>query len=451
MTAWLLTWLWQGSAIALGVAIASRYAPRRNAATRHLIWSAALLAVAYLGWRSTPQFSTPATAAAAAGPIYVPSAPDFLLSVFVGIWTAVALVGLLRLLPALRGVYAARDRCSRFPAAIECRLPLWLQARESGRCAELMLCDAVPGATVLGFLRPWIAIPPSLLETLPIDELDQVILHEYAHVQRRDDWSRLVQAAIVSAVWIHPAALFVSRALSREREMACDEWVIARTGKPKAYARCLAHAAEARMQLRSAGRDLVPALLGTRSDLLRRVDRVLDMRGRASRRVSPGALASAVSVMAVASVYMQGVQLAEIAEIVFPTGHVQQVEPTSFPGPGSQQYEFTVDALFAAPVVASTPLAPAASDISFAPLAPAEPVVQTLPAVAGSNAPLANSRAISGVYAVPEAAAVAHSGEPARWNAITEPSRDIASAATKTGKRIAAGVTRAGVSLARSF
>ena len=38
---------------------------------------------------------------------------------------------------------------------------------------------------------------------------------------------------------------FVSRVLNREREMACDEWVVARTGLPKAYARCLARAAEA--------------------------------------------------------------------------------------------------------------------------------------------------------------------------------------------------------------
>ena len=36
MTAWLLTWLWQGSALAAGVAVALRCAPRRNAATRHL-------------------------------------------------------------------------------------------------------------------------------------------------------------------------------------------------------------------------------------------------------------------------------------------------------------------------------------------------------------------------------------------------------------------------------
>ena len=90
-----------------------------------------------------------------------------------------------------------------------------------------MICDAVPGATVLGFQRPCIAIPSSVVEALTIDELDQVILHEHAHVQRRDDWSRLAQTLLLSVLWIHPAALVISRALSRECEMACDEWVVA--------------------------------------------------------------------------------------------------------------------------------------------------------------------------------------------------------------------------------
>ena len=78
-----------------------------------------------------------------------------------------------------------------------------------------MICDAVPGATVLGFQRPCIALPSSLVEALTADELDQMILHEHAHVQRRDDWARLAQALLQSVLWIHPAAAFVGRALNR--------------------------------------------------------------------------------------------------------------------------------------------------------------------------------------------------------------------------------------------
>jgi Zn-dependent protease with chaperone function len=265
MTAWLMTWLWQGSALAAGVALALRCAPGLNAATRHLVWCGALIGLAWLGLGSSP--APIAASAAHVEPVfYVPTAPDVLISTIVGIWMSVALIGLLRLLPSLRAVFALRDRCVPFPVDIESRLPLWLEAKQKGRRTELMICDELPGATVLGLQRPCIALPRALLEALTIGELDQVILHEHAHVQRRDDWLRLVQTLLLSALWVHPAALFVSRALNREREMACDEWVVARTGSPKAYARCLARAAEVRGRMKAQSA-LAPALFGTRHDL----------------------------------------------------------------------------------------------------------------------------------------------------------------------------------------
>ncbi len=265
MTAWLMTWLWQGSALAAGVAVALRCTPGLNAATRHLVWCGALIGLAWLGWGSSP--APIAAAPAHVEPVfYVPTAPDVLISTIVGIWMSVALIGLVRLLPSLRAVFALRDRCVPFPVDIESRLPLWLEAKQKGRRTELMICDELPGATVLGLQRPCIALPRALLEALTIGELDQVILHEHAHVQRRDDWLRLVQTLLLSALWVHPAALFVSRALNREREMACDEWVVARTGSPKAYARCLARAAEVRGRMKAQSA-LAPALFGTRHDL----------------------------------------------------------------------------------------------------------------------------------------------------------------------------------------
>ena len=318
MTAWLLTWFWQGSALAAGVAVALRCAPQRNAATRHLIWCVALAAVAWLGWAASPYPSPTAVPPSGANPIYIPSAPDVLISIFAGIWAAIALVSLLRVLSGVRRVYAVRDRCRPFPSNIESRLPLWLEAKACGRRTALMICDEVPGATVLGFHQPCIAIPTALVVALTFDELDQVILHEHAHVRRRDDWARLAQTLLLSVLCVHPAALFVSRALNREREMACDEWVVARTGMPKAYARCLAHAAEARVRMRG-GPTLVPALIGSRNELLRRVDRVLAINGKARRSVSIAGAATAVCAMVIMSLQLQTVRgFSEIVEIVFP-------------------------------------------------------------------------------------------------------------------------------------
>jgi beta-lactamase regulating signal transducer with metallopeptidase domain len=460
MTGWLLTWFWQGTVLAVGVAVALRCASRQNAATRHLIWCAALAAVAWLGAASSPHRAPNAVRSSVADVIYIPSAPDFLISIIVGIWAAVALVMLLRVLPALRGVYAVRARCRPIPWSIESRLPLWLEAKTCGRRTGLMICDEAPGATVLGFLRPCIAMPSSLVRALTIDELDQVILHEHAHVQRRDDWARLVQTLLLSVLWIHPAALFMSRALNREREMACDEWVVARTGLPKAYARCLAHAAEARLRMRG-GPTLVPALIGSRQDLLRRVDRVLTMDGKARRRVSIAGATAAACAIVVVSVQLRSVRLEEIADIALP--HVSRPTMTIFSAPATVQVfaagrparassgESRIslgksgkrDTAYGVPVesAAFAPQAQIASaDEPIAPVAPNAPDTANLPA-----------RVLTGAYSSPKAPVETSTNPSSPWRTIAASGVDIAASAKKTSVGVGSALGRAGVSLARSF
>ena len=452
MTAWLMTWLWQGSALAVGVAVALRCTPGVNAATRHLIWAGALVGLAWLGWGSSP---TPVAAAPAhvEAVFYVPTAPDVLISTVVGIWMSVALIGLVRLLPSLRTLYALRDRCVPFPLDLESRLPLWLEAKQRGRRTELMICDELAGATVLGLQRPCIALPAALLEALTLGELDQVILHEHAHVQRRDDWWRLVQTLLLSVLWVHPAALLVSRALNREREMACDEWVVARTGSPKAYARCLARAAEVRVRMK-AQCALAPALFGTRHDLVRRVDRLLKLKGQPRRNVSfAGSIAAALALV-VSSVQLQGLRFAEIADAVLP----------SVARPIIAVYDEATTALTELPVDAelrfnrvrkqpdtpiTAPAAPAAESVSFsAPVAPiglAEPIAPIAPI-----APVP-SVAFTGLYTVADAPVAPSADAGSRWSALGTPGVEIASAAKKTSVGVANVFSRAGVSLARSF
>ncbi len=473
MTAWLLTWLWQGLALTAVVAVAIRCAPKLNAATKHLIWCGVLVALLWLGWSSSPETAATALKGCATGlqpclasarlePIfYVPSAPDNFITTFVGIWMAIALVNLLRLLPGLHGLYALRDRCRPFPPEIEAELPLWLDVKQRGRRTELMICDAVPGATVLGLQRPCIAIPSTLAEALTADELDQVILHEHAHVQRRDDWSRLAQALLMSVLWIHPAALLVSRALNREREMACDEWVVACTGLPKAYARCLTRAAEVHNRIRG-GSLLTPALFDRRHELVRRVDRLLTIKGKTRQKVSFVRAVAAMLAMAVISAHLQGVRFAEIADIVLPqvarpmlaafneTKMVVEEMPIAIRPNGnaapSGRVEPNAPVGPNAPVALGAPVAPGSAPIAPITITSSAPVAPS--PIAPSIAP---SVAFAGVYPVMDASASPSLDSPNRWSALGTPGVEIASAAKKTSIGIANVFSRAGVSLARSF
>jgi hypothetical protein len=384
---------------------------------------------------------------------------------------SVALIGLVRLLPSLRALYALRDCCVPFPLDVESRLPLWLEAKQRGRRTELMLCDELAGATVLGLQRPCIALPAALLEALTLGELDQVILHEHAHVQRRDDWWRLLQTLLLSVLWVHPAALVVSRALNREREMACDEWVVARTGSPKAYARCLARAAEVRGRMK-AQCALAPALFGTRHDLVRRVDRLLKLKGQARRNVSFAVSVAAALALAVGSVQLQGLRFAEIADAVLPsvarpiiavydeattalselpldaelrmnkvrrqadTPTAARVAPAALP----ESLVSSASAALVAPIAPIAPIAPVAPTAPVPPTAPVAPVARTVPSVA-----------FTGVYAVADPPVASSTDAGNRWSALGAPGVEIASAAKKTSVGVANVFSRAGVSLARSF
>ena len=87
--------------------------------------------------------------------------------------------------------------------------------------------------------RPVIAVSPTLLDRLSDDELDRAVIHEWAHVQRRDDLLNVLHVvARVVAGW-HPAVWWLERQLRIEREVACDEIAVRVTGSPKRYAACL--------------------------------------------------------------------------------------------------------------------------------------------------------------------------------------------------------------------
>ena len=456
MTTWLVTWLWQGLVLALIVAASLRSLRFLNAATRHLIWNAALLALAWLGAVSSPYYgepTAPVMASESAGPVfYVPTAPDLMLDVLLGVWAAVALVQLLRLPLSLHRIHALRDQSQPIDPAIEADLPLWLDAKGKGRGAELVVCDAVPGATLLGFFWPCIALPSCLIESLTRDELDQVVLHEYAHVQRRDDWARLGQAMLQPVLWIHPVAAFIAQAMNLEREVACDDWVIARTGRAKAYARCLAHAAGIRARTPRC-EWLAPALFGGRCDLARRVDRLLLVRAHIRRTVSiPVAAVSACTLVILVTQLRTVPLVSEIVATALPyvarpaaSGTTRLVSPE--PPRASARLSTVRQTTLANTSAVDNRPAPSGGIVRVErgePLEPAEPTElhELYPS-------LLSARSFTGTYEVP--AESASSTAPRGWQRVGSAGAQIGQAAQLAGAGVANAFGRAGVSLAKRF
>jgi beta-lactamase regulating signal transducer with metallopeptidase domain len=238
------------------------------------------------------------------------------------------------------------------------------------RQPQLLVSSHVTGPMSLGFFRPTIVIPRTLLETLSHSELEQIVLHELAHLQRRDDWSNLAQKLIAAVLPIQPAVYWLGYQMSLAREMACDDWVIAATGTPRPYAAALAKVAEL-SQWQRAG-VLAAGAVGNRSQLFRRVHQMLDRTRHAAPKLTLLPLASALAVVVgLTCLGARAPQLIAFAQNVAPdSSPAKPIAPRAPRAPQSPQAPITMMVAALAPRVPVVPAAPASAIAALAPSAP---------------------------------------------------------------------------------
>jgi len=242
-----------------------------------------------------------------------------------------------------------------------------------GRQPQLLVSSHVCGPMSLGFFRPTIVIPCTLLETLSPAELEQIVLHELAHLHRRDDWSNLAQKLIEAVLPIQPAVYWLGYQMSLAREMACDDWVIAATGMPRPYAAALTKVAEL-SQWQRAG-ILAAGAAGNRSQLFRRVRQMLDRTRNAAPKLTVVPLASALAVVVgLTCLSARAPQLIAFAQSVAPASSPAKAIASRAPlAPQSPRTPMTMTVAALAPRVPMVPAAPPSAIAALAPSAPLAP------------------------------------------------------------------------------
>ena len=315
----LLNWLWQGGVVALALSGLLHLLNRARANVRYAVcWIALLLVIALpvLSWMTFAAPRATSFASPAAGALV--SVPDgwwTSMLVMALAWLAWAVAGVIRFAAAVFALRRARTRCRPFPEGVAAALPYWRRMRNEGRRTTLVLSDAITSAAVLGGGAPMIAVAPSLVATLEADELDRVLIHEWAHVQRRDDLVSVLQVLLHTLVGWHPAAWFIERRLHVEREMACDEMTVAITGSPKSYAACLVKLAT----LRGRERTMLPVPAALRASGLRaRVTRIVSRRPSIAPAWSRGIATAVVCLLCAVSLAAGGQRLVGAAVMVLP-------------------------------------------------------------------------------------------------------------------------------------
>jgi bla regulator protein blaR1 len=290
----LLNTLWYAGAVVVLAWLGLRYCPRVNAATRYWIWTGVLgflLVSPFLPGivkqaRSTPTTRIEATAIKPVATIekapvsIYPAAPVTLKlnaeheSSFWPLWVAAAWIvaagwQLARLGKGMKSVRRLKAQAQVAPMSA---LPVKLRRR-----VQFLTSVEVVSPVAVGYLHPAVVMPPGLLRRLEEGELQQVLLHELAHLARYDDWMALVARGICALLVLHPLSAPVLGRIEREREMACDDFVVAQTGSARNYARSLARLHDLRWS--TGTRLLAPGILGRNSSLADRIE-VLLRRGR---------------------------------------------------------------------------------------------------------------------------------------------------------------------------
>ncbi|SPE38838.1 Peptidase M56, BlaR1 [Candidatus Sulfopaludibacter sp. SbA3] len=254
-----LNTLWQAAAATALVWLALRYT-RLTASTRHLVWWAWLAILLVLP--AVPPAVRAARVRHAAPMVqtagYVPAAVPFSSPIgadpqprlkvrvkwgpllALGIWLALLLLQTARLAWSFLHLQRLKREARRPELSLRENFDAWTLACGVRRPVRLLVSDQLASPMAVGFRHPAVILPEALIAQLSSADLDHVLLHELAHVARRDDWTNLAARVAAALVGWHPATAWVLRRIDCEREIACDDWVVAATGAPRPYAASLA-------------------------------------------------------------------------------------------------------------------------------------------------------------------------------------------------------------------
>jgi TonB family protein len=307
----------KATVILLAAWTASLALRRASAGVRHMVWLAAVLAVAVLPLAlSIPQAAIP-SAARLVVPAMVTGASGVVarkLPWLLMIWATGASLVLGRLILGVVGV----ARITR-------------SARLSG---GILYSDRASTPMTWGFLRP-VVILPAYAKDWSDAERDVVMRHEQAHIARHD-WLWQIFASVTTAVfWFHPLMWLANYQLRREAEAAVDDCILAGGAEPSDYAGRLLDVAR---RLNGISAPAAAIAMVRKPELESRVRSILDP---SRRRASAGlivrcaiALAAVALIVPIAvtrqSVHAQG-KVYKIGEGVSQPRILSKVEPEYTP------------------------------------------------------------------------------------------------------------------------
>jgi len=138
---------------------------------------------------------------------------------------------------------------------------------------QVFLSEQVSTPLTIGFLKPMILVPVASINHLNTEQMEAVLLHELAHIKRYDYLVNLLLSVAEIGLFFNPFTQLLSKAIRKERENSCDDWVLQFQYQAPVYAEALL-----RIAYLQQAPSLAMAAAGKKNDLLNRVKRMTDQK-----------------------------------------------------------------------------------------------------------------------------------------------------------------------------
>lgn len=155
-------------------------------------------------------------------------------------WGLGAVIGVFRLARGYRSVIGLRRSLKPIPDA---RIPVIAREVASAlglpKPPPILTSDQIPVPISLGVWRPVVILPQDTAREMEKTQLTAVLLHEMAHIARRDHLTGLAQRLALILFWWNSLVRRLSRRISELREEICDNHVLQVQGEGASLARVL--------------------------------------------------------------------------------------------------------------------------------------------------------------------------------------------------------------------
>ena len=205
-------------------------------------------------------------------------------------------------------------------------------ALRAAAATQFLISAQVRVPMVIGWLKPVVLLPASVLAGLSAAQLEAIIAHELAHIRRHDCLVNLLQNAVETVFFYHPAVWWISRLIREEREHCCDDIAAAATGGARGYVEALAALEQARIGTPDF------ALAANGGSLLGRARRLLLQ--KPEEGPAQGLFAGGLVLLGVAALFLIPFALSRAADTRAPGAAETGTGHTAAPGPDEQYHAF---------------------------------------------------------------------------------------------------------------